>query len=191
MRYRICRNHCQHWDLHPDLLLSTLMLFTPFDPTQRIKLPQISPSVPCHGLWASHCCCSFPRGDADFDWMKAWYYLKGWLVRGMSQKERGVYLASTARSWNTEWLGWKYQAPGSRMQWRKKAKEDPEDEVRKKRGTGKGPNSYQAPMWGEFCLFLPKEATIWQEAKLRPKSRLAGFKYICGYIYQISTPQAW
>lgn len=32
------------------------------------------------------------------------------------------------------------QAPGSRMQERKKAKEGPEKEVRKKRGTGKGPS---------------------------------------------------
>lgn len=93
------------------------------------------------------------------------------------------------------------QGPGHKGRQRQK-KEVPEEEVRKKRGTEKGPSGYQASVlhicfyneslgqfcWVNFSFFFPKRATIWQEAKSGLKSRLAGFKYICGYMFQISTP---
>lgn len=90
MTYQIGRNHCEQWDLYPDLLISTLMLLCPFwyDSSNTEMLPQISPSVDYHGTWGSHFWCSFLRGHAE--------------VTGqgdVTERKRG-YLSSTARSWN-------------------------------------------------------------------------------------------
>lgn len=64
--------------------------------------------------------------------MKARCYLKGWLGN-VTEKE---FMSPAQINPETQ----RGQSPASRMQERKKAKEGPEKEVRKKRGTGKGPS---------------------------------------------------
>lgn len=132
----------------------------------------------CHGAWASWGQWSFPRGHAPFNWMKAGCYLKGWLG---DVTEKG-FMSLAQLNPETQ----NAQAPGSRMRERKKAKEGSEEEARKKRGTGKEPAINNHLCCTHASTVNPQDKTTlpisaqgghhFQEAKLGPRSRLAGFE---------------
>lgn len=130
-------------------------------------LPKMSPSVACHGH-------ELPTAGvpAQEDMHVLTKQKHGVIWRG--DQSGGCHRKRKEWSCQRCWL-LKHRAASMEVQEAqgcKEAKEDPEKQVRK-RGTGKEPSSrkqqychlllqwiFRIILWGKFCLFLPKETTL-------------------------------
>lgn len=137
VRVRTCRNHCQHWDLHPELLISTLMWFNPLqcDLRNTETVPKISPI--CCLLWGlSMAGVSSQENMHIVTEEKHGVIWRGNWSEGCHRKQE-LFVSPVQLDPETDWPAWKCQAPGPWMQGRREAKGVPEEEVRKKE-LGKG-----------------------------------------------------